>query len=245
MDLNASRIYLVRPYIFDYFVGVLWLVAAFIAMSTGDKILGFARLIDSMAASMNHATMPSFVVGFLIIIGGIIVPYCAALIIKLPTLLVMNNLLKIQRSWDKRRSKETESMYQLATSVIVRGTAGPKDQVSARVALLYLEMLQPSMAAALLGTREDIDFRASATVPTALIVGTAARRLLAPWLIASAAAEAGFILGVLSFIIAVFGANKLLGSTMRDISMAVLIADAHKAEKSARPSANPPERADG
>src|SRR5262245_3974185 len=177
MDLDAARVHLVRPYVFDYIVGVLWLVPIMIVICTIDRLRQFALAIDSVAASMSNTTIPSFVVGFFLMVVGIILPYCVAIVLKMPTLWLMNRLLKIQRSWAKASAKAEQPLQdpevnQLATSAVQRA-AGSDGYVSWTLALLYLEVLQANMAAALRSARQDIDFRAAAALPIALIIGTA------------------------------------------------------------------------
>jgi hypothetical protein len=225
MDLDASRIQTIRPYVFDYVSGVLWLVAVLAAFVQEEHLQRLAASVESIAVQVPHATVPSFVTGFFLIVAGVILPYCVNVILKMPSLILLSLLLNLQRrNDDSEEAKDIVRLRDLAMQTIQRA-AGTESYVSPSLTLLYLETLQPSIALNLRATRQEIDFKAYAALPVALIIAFTAGRLASEWLVTYAAIAIGLALGIGSFLVAVWSNNKALDNTYADMAMALLIAE--------------------
>jgi hypothetical protein len=168
-----------RSYLFDYVVGILWLVSA--AVITGS--LDWLEL--GLDALNRVKDLPEFVVGFGVVIAGVIVPYCAAILLRPLTLKFMSLLLRAQRSFRKwRRKKELlkkqhgvslESSHSLANKRM-RKQIGLFDTNSRLVRLTYLYALNPSLAAQMERLQDDLWFQAAAALPSTALIGSVTYR---------------------------------------------------------------------
>ena len=228
MSMNVdepSKLATLRPYVFDYVTGVLWLLAGAAAILRTEYVVTLAVGVDNVASKMPHATIPAFVTGFFLVIAGVILPYCLNVIVKMPTLELMNRFLKLQRRRNTSRQARAAAQVQQSAISTIQRSAGIGSDVSSNFALLYLETLQPTVAAGLRTTRQEIDFRASSALPIALIVGLAAGRIANMWLLTSASFAIGFVVGLASLFLAVWSTNQALDNTYEDLAVALLIAD--------------------
>lgn len=238
-DFHSDKIEPIRPYVFDYVVGALWLIAVAAAIFTKTFMLTVASLLDLAATTMSHVIIPTFVTGFLLVIAGVVLPYCLNVVVKMPTLQLMNWFLKYQRK--RNVSNDAEEAQRVKASAIktIQRAAGVGSYISSNFALLYLETLQPTVAARLRAVRQEVDFRASSALPVALIAALVAGRVAGLWLVSYAAMFVAITVGVASFLTAVWSTNHALDNMYEDLAVALLVADARQRQPSAINTALP------
>jgi|GEM_PF-3728806 len=229
MDLDSAKIDAVRPYIFDYTTGVLWLTASVMALVREEHLHRLGKAVDLLASETSHVKLPTVVAGFMVVIAGVILPYCVNIVLKLPTLRLLNYLLSLQRRASGEEAKKADELRRMAVSAIQR-LAGIDADISAVLSLLYLETLLPTIGASLRSARQEILFKAYAALPIALIVGFVTGRLLSVWVIVPVAISIGLALGIGSFLVSVWSTNEMLDNTYEDLAIALMIANAKRGE---------------
>src|SRR5262245_28343646 len=181
MDLKPETFATVRSYIFDYVTGALWLISIGVLTFQWSWIGVAMTAIETAIKTAPSLHIPDFVVAFLLIIGGVVLPYVVSVAVKPLVLRLMNALNRLQRSIQKstERTQATKSLETLASLRVIQALAW-KGSVSREIKTIFLNARAPNLAMNIERTRDEIWFRASAVLPTALLFAGIAYRLPLP-----------------------------------------------------------------
>jgi hypothetical protein len=180
-----------RAYVFDLVIGVLWLSGIFFAIPPSIVV---EHYISILATSRNAPHVPDLVVGFILVISGVVLPYCVAAAAKPFSTLFLDlgynfhrRLNAKLRRWKQRPAGETDrqdgrtaSLKKLAEDRI-RSAIGFRGVINREVLVTYVASENPALARRLGKDRDEIWFRAEALLPTAFIFGMLSFRLIGLW----------------------------------------------------------------
>jgi len=222
MDVKPDTLSDVRSYLFDYVTGILWLVAA--AMMAGSSNWP-QHVIEVLNAT---AKIPEFVVGFAVVIAGVVLPYCVSILVRPVTLRLMSILLKQQRSferWKRKRSAAATTTKGKALDVLaaeqVMKRLSYSGDVNREIRLMYLYATNPSLALRIEKMRDDIWFHAAAVLPSALLLGSFGYRTVPVQPLA-----VGVFVTFVTFSFATWFTNREQAVWWDSLSVAVLMAAA-------------------
>jgi hypothetical protein len=215
-----------RPYVFDYVVGILWVVSTAMLFVHFDHVVGLAKALNTVASSAARIALPDFAVGFMLIVAGVIIPYCITAAMRPFNILIMNFLLTVQRGIFKRRPRARLVVIRRSADAAIAKIASFQSPARGDAKLHFLTLRAQPIAANLKATREGIDFRAALVMPVSLFFGAVVFRALDghSWPILTAAI-AVLIAGV-AYAAGVWVANSDLAHYKESVDLAVLIAAA-------------------
>ena len=166
---NISHI---RAYVFDYIVGVVWLLAFALWLASPEMIVALFTS-NPPPAEPKTSNIPEFAQGFLLTIGGVVVPYAVSTILKPLSLRLMSLSLYIQRSIGSRQKSEPQRLRLIATQAVRKTIGLPKEiDVTRLMQHAFLQGRHSAMSAAASRWEEDLYFRVTLIIPSAMIVGT-------------------------------------------------------------------------
>ena len=213
--INAAR-----TYIFEYVVGVLWLIDLGVLTLDRPTAVDFARLVRDLGVAMGGATPPTFVTGFMLAVAGVVLPYCTGLAFNPVTYIVMNGVYAVQRKWKPAANRSHEDLGVCAVAR-VRQFVGVDAPVSLTFRLLMLlKYRQPRVVDHLIRTRDEVLFRAQAILPVSLLFGTTLWRNIDVNAIAFPVAAS---VGIIVFIAGAYDVNVALNHWILDLNNAVLV----------------------
>src|SRR5256885_14270410 len=101
MSFDTDRIESIRPDAHQFVVGILWLLAIGALFLDTHKLHSAAFFINTLSSEMSHTRVPDLVIGFLMAVIGIILPYCIAEAFIPITTVLMNLSLRFYRRFNK------------------------------------------------------------------------------------------------------------------------------------------------
>lgn len=213
--INAAR-----AYIFEYVVGVLWLIDVGVLTLDRSTAIEVARLIRDLGVALGGSAPPTFVTGFMLAVTGVVLPYCASLAFTPVTYVVMNAVYAIQHKWWPATKKSHDDLSVCAVAR-VRQFVGVDAPVSLTFRLLMLiKYRQPRVVEHLIRTRDEVLFRAQAILPISLLFGAILWRNIEHNIVALPVAISVFII---VFIAGAYDVNVALNHWMIDVNNAVLV----------------------
>jgi hypothetical protein len=183
MEWKPDTILAVSRYAFDYIVGILWIAGA-IAWAVSTKVLDITASWFSRTASVPK--IPDFVIGFLLAIAGVVLPYCVSVVLKPATLKLMAALQKLDRRlrrWQRSRQKpkavedQAPPLDALAKDRLVRELKCRGRDISREVRVTFVQVRNQSAAAYISAIEGEVFFRATAVPASAVFVGGIVYRL--------------------------------------------------------------------
>src|ERR1041384_5495604 len=105
--IDIGRLESFRDDLVAYTLGLLWLLALAFLYFDGDDVHKAARFLDSLAVETAHLQVPAFAVGFLLVVLGVLLPYCMAQVFAPVTLAVLNACLWVHRRIARTTTEET------------------------------------------------------------------------------------------------------------------------------------------
>jgi hypothetical protein len=217
MDLDKLTFEPLRPDANRFILGVLWLTAAGALAVSPESVRDALRFIDSAASLLGHVAVPPFIVGFLAVVAGVLMPYCLSEVFTPLAFLLMNVTLRIQRRFKPMDVK----LVSLAHESVANDLASPVNPAHAG-SVLYLTMCAPKLAGDLLRRRRQLEFRASAILPATILLGWFTYHLLEPAAPSWLARALAVVVGLLLFGSAVYQNNRDLGSLIFQVELAAL-----------------------
>jgi ABC-type multidrug transport system fused ATPase/permease subunit len=221
MEAKAETLSSIRSYLLDYVVGILWLLSAALIAGSADWLTAMVDILQMVR------DLPEFVLGFAVVIAGVVVPYCVSILVRPITIQIMNRFLHIHRSFRKwRRTRRAAKEKPHATGETAGSLANKRltklfghfDLNSRQVRLTYLYARNRSLAAQLEKTQDDIWFQAAAALPSAILVASITYRVAA-W--HPAYISAG--LGLITFSFASWSINRQFMEWWSCLDAAVLV----------------------
>jgi len=180
MEWKPDTVQAISRYVFDYIVGILWIAAGIAWAESPQALAGLFNRIESLPK------IPDFALDFLLVIAGIVLPYCVSVVLKPATLKFMDLLQGIDRGLRKRLRKKSTSasdsdprINDLARLRLVRELKC-KRKFSREVAVTFVQVRNPEVAAYISAIEGEIFLRAKAVPPSAILLGGLVYRFLAP-----------------------------------------------------------------
>jgi hypothetical protein len=225
MDWKPDTILAVSRYVFDYIVGILWIVGG-IAWAVSTTVLHTIGGLFSQIASV--AKLPDFVLGFLLAIAGVVLPYCVSVVLKPATLKLMAELQQLDRRIRRWRSfKEKQqalkkddgrSLDQLAEYRLVRELKCRRREITREVRVTFVQVLNPSAAAYISAIEGEVFFRATAVPASAIVVGGIVYHLPISLHLVLSIVGMIAVLGFVSWL-----SNKVFDGWMKTVNSAILL----------------------
>jgi hypothetical protein len=220
MSLEIGRLESIRREAHQFVVGILWLVALAVLVLDSSTVMQVAHFIDDVSVQMAHARVPDFVIGFFVVVLGIILPYCVAEAFIPFTTILMNISLRVYR----RRNKHLIGTRLVSSaSAAIRADTGIESPLTWHDRLLYLTVMLPRVADIINTSRRRIEFRAANVVPISVLFGAIAGRYVGTYLIDAAAIAIGAITAIGVFLIGGWSANRQLDSQSPNTDFAALL----------------------
>src|SRR4051794_4063268 len=120
MDWKPEAVSALSRYFFDYVVGVLWMLAVVSWASPTTWISSLLQEFGNLSSAPATTRIPDFVFGFLLAIGGIVLPYCVSVVFKPATLRLMS-WLQVKESEFLRRRLNSKEVIKDAEAISLRG----------------------------------------------------------------------------------------------------------------------------
>lgn len=218
MDIDPERFESLRPDANRFILGVVWLCAIGVLTVSRASILRAIRLLDEIAATVPHLTVPPFVVGFLGVLAGVVLPYCLAVIFMPVSTLAANFALRFQRKLDKVSAHTASEETVLAVATDLKTSGLEFSGLS-----LYLQARSPRLAKALDRRNDQLNFRMYATLPASILLGWLSFQFMAGRLLPVAAYAGSAVVGMAAFALSAYQNNKARGVLLVDIQQAALI----------------------
>jgi hypothetical protein len=225
MDLKPEGVSAISRYIFDYIVGIIWIAAGIVWVVSSAWFSSAGNAISRLASVKSSLQIPDFVIGFLLAIGGVVLPYCVSVVLKPATLGLMGLLQRAERRFRRWRasrhpSADKEPSIDLLAGKRIEGELQcARAYIGREVRVTFAHVRVPSVAPYVTAIEEEVYFRATAVLPSALLVGGMVYRLpIALHLALSAGATSALLL---------FGAwasNWQFRSWMLTVNTVVLLA---------------------
>ncbi len=165
----------IRPYLLDYAEGILWMFAAVSLCSSPGAFAKHAQAFDTFLGQLPNLRMPDLVIGLIVLIIGIILPYCVSVTLRPVAMLLLNWQLSFQRRVTRRQVQE---QAWLRGHEELQRHLGLGCRISADFCMMALEATQPTVARRLRNSYRDLAFRARAILPAALILASASAFIL-------------------------------------------------------------------
>jgi hypothetical protein len=202
-----------RAYILDYVVGILWILPAIVAFTTTDRVAAVAGAIKTTKIALGTVTMTDFVIGFLTVVAGVVVPYCAAMLITPSSYLITGFLFGLQELvWRKHRQADA----QLQAAVVALWKSPVKEvPISDRTKIMLLRNRNAEAADDLSANLDALTFKGQVLLPTALLLACVL------WRLGFTAGHAA-IIGVVVFLIGDIAANGNAATWRRRLHIALL-----------------------
>jgi hypothetical protein len=182
MEWKPDTILAVSRYAFDYIVGILW-IAGGVAWAISTKVVDTTASRLSQIASVPK--LPDFVIGFLLAIAGVVLPYCVSVVLKPATLKFMAARQKLDRRfrgwrWSREKPKpldQVSSLDVLARDRLVSELRCRERDISREVRVTFVQVRNQSAAAYISAIEGEVFFRATAVPASAVLVGGIVYRL--------------------------------------------------------------------
>jgi|SRR5215213_3454645 len=176
MERDSSHISNLQPHILEYVTGILWILALLASLPGSGDVAGFIGGVATVLKPLMDLKMPDLVTGFLVAIGGVVVPYALAMAFRPLTLWLMNRLLRVTRLVNLRLMKrERRDLYHSAMKHL-QVVLGISSEVDSPEQLAYVGFHNESVAAMLEWSLNDVIFRAASTLPSAIMFAAIAYR---------------------------------------------------------------------
>src|SRR5205814_1958990 len=140
---DSDRLESLRPDARRFILGVVWLCAIGVLTLNSASILGGVHFLDEAGAALVHVTVPPFVVVFLAVLAGVVLPYCLAVTFMPISILASNLALILQRKLKKRDSGEQLTRE---TMIAVMTDLGITSDLEFSALELYVRVRSPRLA---------------------------------------------------------------------------------------------------
>ena len=184
MDWKPDSIRAVSRYVFDYIVGILWIISG-LAWAASTRVLHTTDSLFSQIAPVSK--LPELVLGFLLAIAGVVLPYCVSVVLKPATLKLMGALQKLDRRlrrwrWSKKEQQglnedDGPSLDKLAVDRVIRELKCRRSDIDRQVRVTFVQVRNPSAATYTAAIEEEVFFRATTVPASAVLVGGIVYRL--------------------------------------------------------------------
>jgi hypothetical protein len=221
---SRTPILAISRYAFDYIVGILW-IAGGVAWAVSTKVVDTTASRLSQIASVPK--LPDFVIGFLLAIAGVVLPYCVSVVLKPATLKFVGALQKLDRGlrrWRRSREKpepldQVPSLDVLARDRLVSELKCRERDISREVRVTFVQVRNQSAAAYISAIEGEVFFRATAVPASAVLVGGIVYRLPITLHLALSMMAMIALLGVGSWL-----SNNVFDGWMLTVNTAILLA---------------------
>jgi len=176
MDISVEGVRAVKTYIFEYVTGVLWVLAT-IATTTSRALT--TAIVDAPLAFIKQLSdlhVPEFVLGGIVLVGGLSLPYAVAMALRPLSIGLINRVLSAYRYLAKHVFKRDVSRFSASASGIVEPAIRDSLIDHAQV-LAYLATRTDHIAETLEAMRAEVVFRATATLPSAILFAALVYRI--------------------------------------------------------------------
>lgn len=214
-------------YALDYLSGALWLLAFTLFRLPA---IDFDRIQAVVVAISDKA---NWAIGFTVVVGGVILPYCIGSAFKPLTVLLTGYLFRY-RFFNPAVEKTPEQLplFKAASEIIARRLGEQMNPVQPGVRQLIIGTYDAALERRLTRALAEASFRASALLPSALVVGGFLYRVIpAPLHLAAGP------LTLLIFIMGVRATNYAAYTNQLVLNVALVLSDRDASQRaSARES---------
>jgi hypothetical protein len=224
--MDIARLESLRHDFTTYTLGLLWLLALAFLYFDGEDLHRAARVLDSLALETAHVQVPVFAVGFLLVVLGVLFPYCMAQVFQPVSLAVLNACL-----WVHPRVVTPEETLDQPALDAIKKSLGHDVSVARDQGEIFLEGFLPRLAKSRARAEQLNSFRCEALLPASLLTAALAMRVSAAhlpspwhWILGTAIGLLVFLPGIQTAI------NQLIEETRaRNVAVLVAAKDATKA----------------
>ena len=219
--IDLGRLESLRRDVIAVTLGLLWLLALAFLYFDGEDVRKAARFLDALALDTVHIQVPAFAVGFLLVVLGVLLPYCMAQVFEPLTLAVLNACLWVYRRLARTTTEETLDQPALNA---MRQCLGHDVSVARDRGEVFLEGFLPRLAKPLARAHQVNSFRCQALLPASLFIAAFAIRVSAAHLPTPWHAVFGTSIGLVAFGLGIQTAITELLEEARALNIAVLVA---------------------
>lgn len=221
MSVDSDRLESLRPDARRFILGVVWLCAIGVLTLDRASILSAVYFLDEAAAALVHVTVPPFVVIFLAILAGVVLPYCLAVTLMPISILVANLALHLQR---KLKDKGDAEPVQHEAMIAVMTDLGINIDLDFSALELYVRVRSPRLARGLDLRGDQINFRGYATLPASILLAWLIFHLLVTSVMPALAYGLAALIGLAAFVLAAEQTNRQFRELIVDTMWAALLA---------------------
>jgi hypothetical protein len=211
-SVDDQKFHTVLSYARDYVAGVLWLLAWLSAALSWQQFRAIVVSVDLLVADLPHLRAPDLVISLMVIIAGVILPYCVEVAIKPLSFLFMTAIQVLQRRAGRAKHRERLER-RLHAKQVIDSLLNVNARISTTAELLILEVHQPTMARRLGRGQAELNFRVGTLLPASFLLGVAIAKMTTTL----AGTWAGIAGGVVVFGIGAWSANSTFEALQDDV----------------------------
>jgi hypothetical protein len=186
-----------QAYILEYVTGVLWILTLCAALPSARDVAGFMSAVGVVFRPATEFNIPDAVTGGLAAIAGIVIPYAVAIALMPVSIWLMNGWQTLWRWVEQRILRRPGRDLHLLTNDRLKALLGIGSRIGHAEELAYVASQNETLALRLEWIRNNVVFRAAATLPSALLFGVSVYRFLqAPGWVSIVAGAVVYGLGV-------------------------------------------------
>jgi hypothetical protein len=209
-----------RAYVFEYVTGLLWLVTLAV-LAGADRSVVVARWTERLYGTQQLSFSGQVVLVAAAVLFGVVVPYCAAAVFKPVSILIVDFLLQLDNRWRRRRKQPFGQPFGSRAFHIVREMLATPDadQIGRAPKIVFLDLHKPALLRRLERDRDELWFRVTSVLPSALLLGIGVSRFVPPLF----SLGIGISVSLAVFLIAARQANQDLAAWDESINSAVIL----------------------
>lgn len=237
VDATVGKIEVLREYVLDYVVGVLWLLAIgtwHFAVGHGSVV---RELLSAAGAALPAGGGSEFFTAFLLLIGGVIVPYSVAMAFRPGSWLVMNIALRLHTATLKtilRRDAVDNELRRNAVAIVKR-LLHVNGEPTPEMFRLYLGASDADVARRVQHMVDHVGFQSLSLLPSSLFLAGAAQNLLP----SGAGLGTAIITFIIVFALGARATNRAFFRLNNVMEMAVVLVAARRGDGIAVPNDQP------
>jgi hypothetical protein len=200
----------VLPFIYDYAVGVWWLLALLLTFGSANDVRECLIEIERWTATAPHVRPPDLILNATLLIIVVVAPYLVAMAVYPFVNILMNWLLRFQI---KIRNRGLPQPPPLPRPLRRAMRVSPRDMLrKARIA-------DPKTTRSLISSLHHIQLRVNTIVPTAALAAFAIRRLAAASLVPIVSSVLAIAFSFVVVLVLSWSANDSYLEFLREIDL--------------------------
>lgn len=227
VEVTVSKIDAVREYVLEYVTGVLWLLALAAWYVLSGQSGALRSSLRSVGDALPVGEGSQFFTAFLLLIGGVIVPYAVAMAFRPVTWIVMNVTIGTHFVLLKKilRRDPIDTELRRGASAVLKSVLGISGEPTTDMFRLYLASADPEVARRVQHEFDHVRFHSLSLLPASLFLALLAQLIVADALGCSALVVFGAL-----FVAGARASNRALWIHNNVVEMAVILVATRRGE---------------